>query len=588
MTRFVKKINDSPLAAERAEKDILGNKIDTTYQRKLTAGSNISINEVTNTISAQVPPDFSSVIPSDASSSNKLVSTNTLDARLANFGGFKEVQGTGADLHPNVPSGEENSKLIYLVRDNSATGDDKYKEWIWDSGDLEANPPVSAQWKLIGDTTMNLDGKADKVQNATAGNFASLDSSGNLNDSGNKAADFASAMHNHGNIASDGKSTSEPTSTTKFLRADGSWQVPERSDGHSVWYRNTSWTASQLMNQYVGKSTTWDNTDSYELKTLKAGDTIKIYVTVTNMANAHFVMDLKVTEVDSVAPTATVMAIYQADQNEVLDGTDADANNFIIPGNYILQNVTQVTKNWPGTSSGSLDFTNLCVTRLVRNDASSPFSASIDIQQSVRWSARQLYRTKVNGTWGLWKIIPMGNVNYYEAIGSSTQPVYVDTIGRLVACDDPWNYIKTKIYNGSLGSANRPVYWTGSNLALSKPSPNADLMGTVGNTTAAGARADTDQLENTTINCNNGSVRYLNAMKFISNVPYTFLIPSVNASKSALVTSTAMTVYQIGASSFSLGTNATFYLDKAGGTSTQHEIVFAYRVGTSLYIFHQY
>lgn len=164
MSRFVNEINDSPLAAERAEKDILGNKIDTTYQRKLTAGSNISINEVTNTISAQVPPDFSSVIPSDATSSNKLVSTNTLDARLADFGGFKEVQGTGADLHPNVPSGEENSKLIYLVRDNSATGDDKYKEWIWDSGDPEANPPVSAQWKLIGDTTMHLDGYVQKVQ----------------------------------------------------------------------------------------------------------------------------------------------------------------------------------------------------------------------------------------------------------------------------------------------------------------------------------------------------------------------------------------------------------------------------------------
>ena len=194
MSRFVKEINDSPIASERAEKDILGNKIDTTYQHKLTAGSNISINDVTNTISAQVPPDFSSVIPSDASSSNKLVTTNTLDARLADFGGFKEVQGTGADLHPNVPSGEENSKLIYLVRDNSATGDDKYKEWIWDSGDPEANPPVSAQWKLIGDTTMNFDGKADKVQNATSGNFASLDSNGNLTDSGKKAADFANVQ----------------------------------------------------------------------------------------------------------------------------------------------------------------------------------------------------------------------------------------------------------------------------------------------------------------------------------------------------------------------------------------------------------
>lgn len=39
--------------------------------------------------------------------------------------------------------------------------------------------------------------KADKVSNATNGNFAGLDSNGNLADSGRKAADFASASHTH-------------------------------------------------------------------------------------------------------------------------------------------------------------------------------------------------------------------------------------------------------------------------------------------------------------------------------------------------------------------------------------------------------
>lgn len=38
-----------------------------------------------------------------------------------------------------------------------------------------------------------LGGKADKVTNATSGNFAGLDANGNLSDSGSKAADFASA-----------------------------------------------------------------------------------------------------------------------------------------------------------------------------------------------------------------------------------------------------------------------------------------------------------------------------------------------------------------------------------------------------------
>jgi hypothetical protein len=39
--------------------------------------------------------------------------------------------------------------------------------------------------------TVDLNGKADKVANATAGNFAGLDASGNLIDSNKSAADFA-------------------------------------------------------------------------------------------------------------------------------------------------------------------------------------------------------------------------------------------------------------------------------------------------------------------------------------------------------------------------------------------------------------
>lgn len=40
-------------------------------------------------------------------------------------------------------------------------------------------------------------GKADKVKSATAGHFAGLDSSGNLTDSGKKPGDFAAASHTH-------------------------------------------------------------------------------------------------------------------------------------------------------------------------------------------------------------------------------------------------------------------------------------------------------------------------------------------------------------------------------------------------------
>ena len=102
--------------------------------------------------------EISDVIPSTASPSNKLVDQTALSTALADFGGFKVSTGTGADMHPdeNNPS----TKIIYLVYDSSATGDDKYKEWIWDAGDSQANPPVSAHWELIGDTTMRVSGYA--------------------------------------------------------------------------------------------------------------------------------------------------------------------------------------------------------------------------------------------------------------------------------------------------------------------------------------------------------------------------------------------------------------------------------------------
>ena len=48
---------------------------------------------------------------------------------------------------------------------------------------------------------VDISGKADKVSGATSGNFAGLDSNGNLTDSGKKAADFATADHTHSDKA---------------------------------------------------------------------------------------------------------------------------------------------------------------------------------------------------------------------------------------------------------------------------------------------------------------------------------------------------------------------------------------------------
>lgn len=56
---------------------------------------------------------------------------------------------------------------------------------------------VSSLEENLDGTGTNVGKKADKVTDATSGNFAGLDVNGNLTDSGKKAADFATASHNH-------------------------------------------------------------------------------------------------------------------------------------------------------------------------------------------------------------------------------------------------------------------------------------------------------------------------------------------------------------------------------------------------------
>jgi hypothetical protein len=87
------------------------------------------------------------------------------------------------------------SNVLYLIGP-TGSGADKYEEYVY----------TNSAFVKIGDTSIDLSGyvttqalntaladKVDKVAGATNGNFAGLDSNGNLIDSGSKAADFATA-----------------------------------------------------------------------------------------------------------------------------------------------------------------------------------------------------------------------------------------------------------------------------------------------------------------------------------------------------------------------------------------------------------
>lgn len=71
-------------------------------------------------------------------------------------------------------------KVLYLVPSAAGMPPDLFVEWMY----------VANTWEIFGTATVDVSTKADKVQNATSGNFASLDANGNLTDSGHKHSDY--------------------------------------------------------------------------------------------------------------------------------------------------------------------------------------------------------------------------------------------------------------------------------------------------------------------------------------------------------------------------------------------------------------
>ena len=80
----------------------------------------------------------------------------------------------------------------------------------WSAGDVIARYFTAADQTAMQENIKKLnDGKAEKAASPTAGNFAGLDSSGNLTDSGKKPGDFADASHTHTGKADKVKSATE-------------------------------------------------------------------------------------------------------------------------------------------------------------------------------------------------------------------------------------------------------------------------------------------------------------------------------------------------------------------------------------------
>ena len=101
--------------------------------------------------------------------------------------------GADSSTAETVLMTEKNGNVLTVTRAQNGT-----TARAWSAGDVIARYFTAADQTAMQENIKKLnEGKAEKAASPTAGNFAGLDSSGNLTDSGKKPGDFADASHTH-------------------------------------------------------------------------------------------------------------------------------------------------------------------------------------------------------------------------------------------------------------------------------------------------------------------------------------------------------------------------------------------------------
>lgn len=108
---------------------------------KYTAGDGLALNDNQFYVSGKYITSAG-----DSLSGKMLILKDNKWIEMPEFGGFATAN-SGAE-HPDVQN--PSTKLIYLVKDSSITGNDKYSEWIYTSAEQ------TTAWECIGDTSLNL------------------------------------------------------------------------------------------------------------------------------------------------------------------------------------------------------------------------------------------------------------------------------------------------------------------------------------------------------------------------------------------------------------------------------------------------
>lgn len=235
-------INNSGLYAQyatSAEKDNKGNVITATYQTKADMTNYTTIQDVADSIT-----DLSGTIDASAFATQTYV-----QEQIANVGSFTTAS-VDQQGYPNVQ--DPSTKTIYLTKDTTVTGNDKWKEWI-------VTGTETTGWELIGDTTMDLSNYATTSFVDT--NYVSTADNQTLS---SNVATMAVASGNWNEVSAKLDSTAAANtylsktdaSTTYALKTDVPTTVAELTDSGNYYLKTETSGSSELTNAFAAKQDT--------------------------------------------------------------------------------------------------------------------------------------------------------------------------------------------------------------------------------------------------------------------------------------------------------------------------------------------
>ena len=166
---------------------------------------------------------------------------------------------------PDVSNYVQKSQTAGLLKNDGTVDTHTYVATSSTAGLLKNDGTVDTNTYATTSQIPSVTGKADKVTSATNGNFAGLDSNGNLTDSGKKASDFASASDVH-SIPSGG-TTGQVLAKSSGTDYAVSWVDAGGGGGGLLWASGTTDSTTNKIPVTLS-----------EVPTLTAGDVIVLQI----------------------------------------------------------------------------------------------------------------------------------------------------------------------------------------------------------------------------------------------------------------------------------------------------------------------